>query len=167
MVNPIRLKAVSGLAKGDTFVHQRTFTKNDTKIFGDVTRDYNPVHYDERWTDEKGFKGLICHGLLVGSMICEFGGQVGWLASGMTFKFISPVYFGDTIQCAVTITRIGKNGRAEAEAFFTNQDEKQVAFAHITGRLPMKKEKEILNTMTREGDPTNPLAEEQYPLMDI
>lgn len=31
---------------------------------------------------------MICHGLLVGGMICEFGGQVGWLASGMDFKVL-------------------------------------------------------------------------------
>ncbi len=48
-----------------------------TEYFGDITRDYNPVHYDFRWVEAKGFKGLICHGLIVGSMICEFGGQVG------------------------------------------------------------------------------------------
>ncbi|MBU8911086.1 MAG: MaoC family dehydratase [Desulfobacterales bacterium] len=165
MANPIRLKAINGLKIDDTFTYQRTFTKKDTLLFGDMTRDYNPVHYDERWTDEKGFKGCICHGLLVGSMICELGGQVGWLATGMSFKFTSPVYFGDTIQCTVTITKIKENGRAEAAALFINQDKRQVGYAHMTGRLPMKKEKEILKAMTQEGDPTNQLAEEDYPLM--
>lgn len=165
MANPIRLKAINGLKIDDIFTYQRTFTKKDTLLFGDMTRDYNPVHYDERWTDEKGFKGCICHGLLVGSMICELGGQVGWLATGMNFKFTSPVYFGDTIKCTVTITKIKENGRAEAAALFINQDKRQVGYAHMTGRLPMKKEKEILKAMTQEGDPTNQLAKEDYPLM--
>jgi 3-hydroxybutyryl-CoA dehydratase len=166
MPNPIRLKAIAGLKQGETFRYQRTFTKEETLMFGDITRDYNPVHYDERWTDEKGFKGLICHGLLIGSMICEFGGQVGWLATGMTFKFIRPVYFGETIQCAVTLAKIEENGRAEADALFTNQDGKQVGAAHMTGRLPIKNEKEILKNMIQAGDPTNKLSEAQYPLMD-
>ncbi|MCK5837535.1 MAG: acyl dehydratase [Desulfobacula sp.] len=165
MANPIRLTAVKGLKPGDIFAYQKTFTKAETLIFGDMTRDYNPVHYDERWTDEKGFNGLICHGLLVGSMICEFGGQVGWLATGMGFKFIRPVYFGDTIQCVVTITQIEETGRAEAKAVFTNQDKKQVCDAHMTGRLPMKKARKILTAMLAEGDPTNALADKQYPLM--
>lgn len=167
MGNPIRLKAVSGLSAGDTFTYQRTFTKKETLRFGDITRDYNPVHYDERWTNEKGFNGLICHGLLVGAMICEFGGQVGWLASGMNFKFIRPVYFDDTIQCVVSITEIEKNGRAKAKATFINQNKKKVGVAQMTGRLPIKNEINILNTMTREGDPTNNLAEERYPLLDV
>ncbi len=160
MGNPIRLKAVSGLSVGDTFTYQRTFTKEETIRFGDMTRDYNPVHYDERWTNEKGFNGLICHGLLVGAMICEFGGQVGWLASGMNFKFMRPVYFDDTIQCVVSITEIEENGRAKAEATFTNQNKKQVGVVQMTGRLPIKNEINILNTITREGDPTNNLADE-------
>ncbi len=164
MANPIRLKAINGLKPGDSFIYQRRFTKKETLLFGDMTRDYNPVHYDERWTKEKGFKELICHGLLVGSMLCEFGGQVGWLATGMNFKFIYPVYFGDTIQCSVTITKIQENNRAEAEAVFINQNKIQVCSAHMTGRLPMEKEKVILRTMVKEGDPTNQLTEEIYPL---
>jgi len=167
MGNPVRLKAVSGLSVGDTFTYQRTFTREETLSFGDMTRDYNPVHYDERWTDEKGFNGLICHGLLVGAMICEFGGQVGWLASGMNFKFIRPVYFDDTIQCTVSITEIKENGRAKAEAIFINQSKNEVGVARMTGRLPVKNEIKILNTMTREGDPTNKLADEKYPLQDV
>ena len=162
MTNPMRLKVVQGIQPGDSFSYTRSFTRDDTNAFGDLTRDYNPVHYDSRWTDLKGFKGLICHGLLVGSMICEFGGQAGWLATGMTFKFIKPVYFGDTIRCTITITRIDEDGRAEAEAHFTNQSAKQVCYAHLTGRLPLRQERELLNQMLNEKDPTNRLSDETY-----
>ena len=117
MPNPIRARAIQGLKKGESFIYTRKFTKDEAISFGDITRDYNPVHYDLRWANLKGFNGLICHGLLVGSMICEFGGQVGWLATGMNFKYIKPVYFDDTINCTITITKIEESGRAEAEFF--------------------------------------------------
>jgi len=162
MPNPIRLKAVQGLTEGDSFSVTRTFTKEDTLAFGDLTRDYNPVHYDSRWTALKGMKGLICHGLLVGSMICEFGGQVGWLATGMDFKFLKPVYFGDTIRCMVTITKIDDRMHAEAEAIFTNQDNEQVGHAYLTGRLPTSPERDILKQMLSENDPTNKLSNKEY-----
>ena len=165
MTNVMRQKAMDGLKQGDTFVYKRTFTREETLEFGDLTRDYNPVHYDERWTGAKGFKGLICHGLLVGSMICEFGGQVGWLASGMNFKFIRPVYFQDTVECRVTITKIEPGGRAEAEAMFTNQDGQEVGKARMSGRLPLEKEKQVLAAMVTEGDLTNKLSDTAYPLM--
>lgn len=162
MPNSIRAKAVQGLKQGDSFKYTREFTEDNTLLFGDLTRDYNPVHYDLRWAELKGFKKPICHGLLVGSMICEFGGQVGWLATGMNFKFIKPVYFDDTILCTVTITKIEKNGRAEAEAFFTNQDDEQVCYAHLTGRVPLIQEQELLRQMMAENDPTNKLSDKKY-----
>lgn len=152
--------AVKGFNPGDAFSYTRTFTQEDTDFFGNLTRDYNPVHYDTRWTEAKGFNGLICHGLLVGSMICEFGGQVGWLATSMDFKFIKPTYFGDTIQCRVTITKIDPNGRAEAEALFTNQNDEKICCAHMTGRLPMDSEKILLQKMIDAGDPDNRLSDE-------
>lgn len=155
MANPIRDRAVQGLQPGDTFCFTRRFSQKETRDFGDLTQDYNPVHYDVRWSTTKGFKGLICHGLLVGGMICEFGGQVGWLATGMTFKFLYPVYFEDIIQCRVTLTSVQESGRAEAEAVFTNQDGRQVVLATLTGRLPREGEKALLNQMVSEGDPFN------------
>ena len=166
MPNPIRnLAADEQLRVGDTFRYHRVFTERETTAFGMITRDYNPVHFEPRWANAKGFKGLICHGLLVGSMICEFGGQVGWLATGMNFKYIKPVYFGDTVNCEITITRIDDGGRAEAEAFFTNQDELQVCYAHLTGRIPQKSERQLLQQILEEGDTTNALSHANYSIM--
>ena len=157
MPNPMRLRAIAGLKAGDSFVVKRAFRQEDTNSFGDLTRDYNPVHYEERWSEEKGFKGLICHGLLIGAMICEFGGQVGWLATGMNFKFIKPVYFNEEITCTITITKVAMTGRAEAEAIYTNGTGEQVGLAHMTGRLPIKDECHLLERMVSEGDQTNKL----------
>lgn len=165
MGNPIRRQAIAGLKAGDVFRYRRTFTEPETTAFGDLTRDYNPVHYDRRWAALKGYRGLVCHGLLVGSMVCEFGGQVGWLASAMSFRFIKPVYFGDTVTCEVAITRIEENGRAEAEALFWNQEGAQVGHAQLKGRLPLSAERELLAQMVAEGDPFNRLADETYPAL--
>ena len=156
--NPMRLRAIKGLREGDTFTYTRVFSQKETESFGDITRDYNPVHYDLSWANEKGFQGLICHGLLVGSMICEFGGQVGWLATGMDFKYIKPVYFGDRVRISITVTKVEASGRAEAEAFFTNQAEEQVGYAYMTGRIPMEGERDLLKRIVDEGDQTNKLS---------
>jgi acyl dehydratase len=162
MTNPIRSRAADGLRVGDSFRYRRTFTLAETRAFGDMTRDYNPVHYDPRWADVKGFGGLICHGLLVGSMICEFGGQVGWLATAMSFRFVKPVYDGDRIECRITITGMGERGRAEAEAVLTNQEGVEVGYAQLKGRVPLGPERDLLKRMLAEGDATNKLAGENY-----
>ena len=150
MINPMRQRAIDGLKAGDTFTFSRTFSKEETEQFGHLTRDYNPVHYDMRWAQSKGYSALICHGLLVGSMICEVGGQIGWLASGMDFKFIKPVFIGETITCTMTIAQVASNGRAQAEAVLTNNAGEQVCHAVLTGRLPLPNEQALLNTIARE-----------------
>ena len=154
-----RRKAIQGLSPGITFTFTRTFTKGDVEVFGDITRDYNPVHYEPRFAHIKGFSGLICHGLLVGSMISELGGQVGWLASGMEFRFLRPVYIGDTITCRVTIEEVDERNFARAGGIFTNQDALRVLEATVTGFIPGTPEREVLVRMMAEGDPTNKLRQ--------
>ena len=44
-----RRRAIEGLQPGDTFSFSRTFTREESEAFGVMTRDYNPVHYDERF----------------------------------------------------------------------------------------------------------------------
>jgi acyl dehydratase len=157
-MSEIRKRAIEGLREGDAFVVSRTFTEAETQLFGELSRDYNPVHYDDRFADAKNLPGRICHGLLVGGMVTEIGGQIGWLASGIEFRFLRPVYFGDTVTCRLTITRIDEQGRADAEAVFTNQDGVTAAEASLTGRLPGPGERQVLQAMVSEGDPTNKIG---------
>jgi 3-hydroxybutyryl-CoA dehydratase len=157
-MSEMRNKARTGLKAGDTFTVSRVFTKDDTLSFGQLTRDYNPVHYEERFSRVKGFQGLICHGLLTGSMLCEIGGQLGWLASRMDFRFKRPVYFGDRITCRLTITKLEPRGKAEAMVVMTNQEGLEVVEALLEGFVPGPAEKQVLAAMRAEGDPSNPLA---------
>ncbi|PCM45039.1 MaoC family dehydratase [Marinobacter sp. ANT_B65] len=140
----IRKQTVLGLRAGDVFRVTRTFAESDTLAFGEISRDMNPVHYDERFAAAKDFRGKICHGLLVGGMITEVGGQIGWLASGMNFRFRRPVYFGDTITCEFTVTDADERNRAKAEAVLSNQHGEIVIEAWLTGILPGAAERAIL-----------------------
>jgi 3-hydroxybutyryl-CoA dehydratase len=159
-MSSIRKKTVAGLVVGETFVVTRTFSKNDTSTFADITRDYNPVHFEPRFVAAKKFDRPICHGLLVAGMITEIGGQIGWLASGMAFDFKKPVYFEDTVTCRFTITAIDARLRAEAEAVFENQHGETVINARISGILPNLSDKKVMQVMMDEGDPTNPYRAE-------
>jgi acyl dehydratase len=154
-MSQIRNKSIDGLDVGDTFTISRSFSEQAMQAFADITRDYNPIHFDERFAKGKKLHARICHGLLVGSMLTEIGGQIGWLATGMNFRFKHPVFFGDTIECKFTITKIDEKSRAEANAIFQNQDGLSVIEAELTGKLPAKAEREVMRTMVQEGDPTN------------
>ena len=157
-MSEIRKRAIQGLKIGDSFTVARTFTEKDMMKFGEISRDYNPVHFDRRFAAAKNFNGRICHGLLVAGMLTEIGGQIGWLASEMNFRFKQPVYFGDTIECSLTITEIDAlSQRARAEAVYRNQENTVVLEAELAGILPGTRERQILDAMVAEGDPTNKL----------
>ncbi len=140
----IRKKTIEGLKVGDGFSISRTFTEDDVNRFAEITRDYNPVHFDDRFTRVKGYNGRVCHGLLVASMISEIGGQIGWLASEMQFTYKKPVYFGDTIICDFKITDIDEKGRAVAKAEYRNQNGFVVIEGILKGILPDEKAREIM-----------------------
>jgi len=154
-MSEIRNRTIKGLQIGDTFTVSRRFTEEDVITFADITRDYNAVHFDRRYSGAKKFNACICHGLLVGSMLTEVGGQIGWLASVMNFNFRQPVYFGDIITCRFTITEIDERLRACAQAVYFNQNGDVVLTAELKGILPDAAERRILNAMMAEGDPTN------------
>jgi 3-hydroxybutyryl-CoA dehydratase len=143
----MRQKAIAGLKRGDSFSVSRTSTEQDMMAFADISRDYNAVHLDERFAKAENFHGRICHGLLVASLVTEIGGQIGWLASGMNFRFKRPVYFGDTIECSLTITEIDERNRAKAEAVFKNQRNEIVIEAHVTGVVPGLAERSVMEAM--------------------
>ena len=158
-MSEIRKKAIAGLKLSDSFEVTRAFSRAEMKIFADISRDYNPVHFDERFAATKGFDRCICHGMLVASILTEIGGQIGWLASGMDLRFLKPVYFNDTITCRCTITELDNRGKAVAECTFKNQHQETVLEATLKGIIPGQPEADVLQKMVAEGDPTNPLAD--------
>ena len=154
----IRKKTIEGLNVGDVFSISREFTEKDVNLFADITRDYNSVHFDERFIEAKGLDRRICHGLLVASMLTEIGGQMGWLATDMSFSFKKPVYFGDSIVCNLVISEQDDNGWFNAKAEYKNQNGTIVIEALLKGIAPDLKEKEVMKAMIAEGDPTNKVA---------
>jgi 3-hydroxybutyryl-CoA dehydratase len=143
------------LQVGSSVRFSRTFTAKDVQAFGELSHDYNPVHYDPAFAATKGFRGLICHGLLVSSMVTEVGGQWAWLATGLEFKFRLPVYVGETIHCEVTLRQLNSHGWARAEAVLTNEAGEIVQQGTLHGLLPQGADRERLQAMLAEGDPTN------------
>ena len=154
-----RKRAAAGLQAGDRFRTSRTFTDDDVVRFARISKDYNPVHFDTRFAEARNFRAPICHGLLTASLVTEIGGQIGWLASAMNFRFKGPVYVGETITCSLVITAIDQDGRAKASATITRADGVTVIEAEIHGIIPGIEERKVLDQMLSEGDPTNELTD--------
>ena len=147
MTTSIRQRLTDGkVTAGDSFTVARTYSGQDVLLFTDVSNDHNPVHFNEEYAKGKGFDGLICHGLQVGSLISEIGGQLAMLASGMNFRFRRPVYFGDTVTCTLTIDEMDERGRVKCSAVFTNQKGETVIEGWLFGILPNEEERMLLSS---------------------
>lgn len=154
----IRQKTLSGLAVGDAFIVTRSFSEAQVQQFADLTRDYNPIHFDLRFCRAKGLPQTICHGLLVGGMLTEIGGQIGWLARDITLRFRKPVFCDQAVTCTLTLTELDEKGRARAAVVWEDAGEGGLlAEGELTGILPQAPELAVMRQMVVEGDPSNKL----------
>ncbi len=144
MTSEIRRRLLAGVKAGDSFRVSRTFTEEGMQRFAEFSGDRNPIHFHEEYTAVKGFDGLICHGLHVGSLVTEIGGQLSMLAAGMNFRFRRPVYFGDTVTCTLTIDEMDERGRVKCTSLFVNQKGETVIEGQLFGTLPNAAELEII-----------------------
>lgn len=109
-----------------------TFTQKETEIIADLIGDHNPFHYEGEFIKKTRFKRPIVHGLLVGGMISHFGGDLFpgpcCLAEKIEFKFLKPVYFGETIHAVAKITMVDReqNRLAFSMTCFNEKDQKVV-----------------------------------------
>ena len=127
-------EAFNAIQEGQVFTFRRTFTVGDVALFCGVTGDYNPYHIDQTFLEESWFKRPIIPGLLTGSMITHIGGMIGFLASEMEFKFVSPVYVGDTITCTVTCDQKDEVKRKlRMKATYVNQSGEEVLQCKFVG----------------------------------
>ncbi len=126
--------AFQALAVGQSFTFRRTFTDGDVSVFCGVTGDYNPYHLDEAFARQSGFGRRIIPGLLTASLLTHIGGLLGFLATEMNFRYLKPVYIGDTISVTVTITEKDEARRRVAgTARYVNQDGVEVLQALFSG----------------------------------
>ncbi len=109
-----------------------TFTQKETETMADLIGDHNPFHYNGEFIRKTRFKKPIVHGLLVGGMISHFGGDLFpgpcCLAETISFEFLKPVFFGETIRAVARITKVDKEQKrlAFSMSCFNEKGEKVV-----------------------------------------
>jgi acyl dehydratase len=143
-MSEIRKKTIEGLKVGDTFTVSRRFDEQDVQRFSRVTKSFNPAYSDEKFVKVKNLKGKICPGLLVGSLVTEIGGQMGWIASKLDLRFRKPVYIGETVSCSLTISCMAGKGLTEAKAVCRNQEGEIVLEAFLKGYIPAGPELKLI-----------------------
>lgn len=111
---------------GDRFSAERQVTDELVRKFAEVSGDYNPIHLDDEFAKTTRFGKRIAHGMLSGAFISAVLGnefkerKIVYLSQ--TMKFTAPVYLGDTVTAAGTVTKIREGkGIVTLETVCTNQ----------------------------------------------
>ncbi len=116
---------------GDTFTLERTFTLEDVETFTRVSGDRGEHHLEP---DAKG--RVMAQGLLTATLATQFGGSIDYLANEMTFRFVRPVFAGDTIHCLGECTEARDEPGRRWYAFkfaMKNQLDKEVLTGTVSG----------------------------------
>lgn len=95
---------------GDQASFTRTVTETDVVLYGGISGDLNPAHFNEEFASKSIFKGRIAHGMLTASYISTVLGMhlpgPGSIYLSQNLKFTKPVRFGDTITATVEVVEI-------------------------------------------------------------
>lgn len=133
-------KTFDQLQLGDSDSFTKTITETDVVLFGGISGDLNPAHFDEVSASASPFKGRIAHGALVASLISTVLGTKlpgnGTIYLRQDSNFMKPVYFGDTITATVTVVEKTEKKRVILDTICTNQDGEVVVSGQATVLAP-------------------------------
>ncbi len=105
-------KTIKEIQIGDFEVYERTITEADVVMFGGVSGDLNPAHFNEKYAKDTMFKGRIVHGMLTASYFSTILGTFlpgpGTIYLGQELRFTKPVRVQETIKAVATVTEINE-----------------------------------------------------------
>ena len=79
---------------------EHTFTFDEVRGFAVASGDHGLQHVAP---DSQG--RLMVHGLLLGTLPTQVGGEMNFVARTMEFEFLRPVFTGDSVRCEVVLTQ--------------------------------------------------------------
>ena len=101
---------IDDLKPGMSESFTKTVSERDVALFGEVSGDVNPVHFDESFAKTTPFKGRIAHGVLTASYISTVLGMKmpgpGTIFMSLTTRFKAPVRIGDTVTAVCTVREV-------------------------------------------------------------
>ena len=112
---------------GDVFDSSgRTVTETDVVNFAGMTGDFTPLHVDHHYAAETPFRKPIAHGLLGLSLLAGLSSRCPNMATAAfvsvrDWKFLKPIYFGDTLHVRTEVIEKRQHGRRRGEVIWHRQ----------------------------------------------
>ena len=127
------------IGQSDSFT--KTITETDVVLFGGISGDLNPAHFNEEYAKDTFFKGRIAHGMLGASLISTVLGMhlpgPGTIYMKQDLKFLAPIRFNDTVTATCTVKEIlADKNRVVLDCKVVNQDGVDVIFGEAMVMAP-------------------------------
>jgi 3-hydroxybutyryl-CoA dehydratase len=110
---PPKHVALADLAEGVRAVVDFTITAEDMEKFAALSGDYNPLHRDQDFARQKGFKGTVVYGAL---LIAKISGLIGMQLPGLdslwgsiAMQFNQPLYVGEPARAEGAVVAVSKS----------------------------------------------------------
>jgi 3-hydroxybutyryl-CoA dehydratase len=101
---------IEDIAVGMTRGLRKVVEDADIEMFGKVSGDRNPVHFDDDYARDTIFGGRIAHGMLTASLISAVIGEQlpghGTIYLKQSLAFLAPVRIGDLVEARVSVAAI-------------------------------------------------------------
>jgi phosphate acetyltransferase len=122
----------------------RTLTADDIRAFAAVSGDTNPAHLDPVFASQSVMKQVVGHGMWTGSIISTILGTrfpgPGTIYLGQTFRFMKPVFVGDTVTASVDVlAKNDEKGTVQLACRVVNQHGKTVLDGEASVLAPTAK----------------------------
>jgi acyl dehydratase len=133
----------SEMEVGQTATLVKQLTQNDITLFGYMSGDINPAHFNREYAKNTMFKDVIAHGMWSGSLISTVLGTKlpgpGTIYLAQSLKFSRPVYIGDKITVTVTVIEKKEKNRLVLECKCVNQKNEIVTSGTAEVIAPVEK----------------------------
>ncbi len=123
-----------GLVVGAKASFTRTLSEADVALFIGVTWDVNPLHTNDEYVRATPLQRRIVPGLLTASLLTHIGGLWAFMAKDMEFKFLAPVFIGESITAVAEVVEAEEQkGWVRLQCRCVNGEGKEVLRGDITG----------------------------------
>jgi acyl dehydratase len=126
---------------------RRTIGEAEVSAFAGISGDFNPLHVDQVFAEQGGFGRRIAHGTLVLAVASGlrqqmpiFRGSLRALLEFRSWKFLAPVFFGDTVAVITTVESARETSRPDQGVVVqrvdvVNQDGKTVQSGELVSLI--------------------------------
>jgi 3-hydroxybutyryl-CoA dehydratase len=134
---------IEDLKPGMSESFTKTVSERDVELFGEVSGDTNPVHFDEAYAKTTIFRGRIAHGVLVLSYLSTVLGTKmpgpGAIFMSQTTSFKGAVRIGDSVTAICTVREVFRARRRVIFDCVCKVKDKVVVEGEATVMMPSRK----------------------------